>query len=109
MKINTLLFIIACFWVKTAFAQNNEGVIRFEEKVNMHRSLPPEAADMKAMIPEFRTQKSELLFNATESLYRNVEDEDEDEEVSGGGVNIRMQRPEATYYRNLSTMRKANA
>ncbi len=109
MKINTLLLGIACFWVNTVIAQNNEGIIQFEEKVNMHRSLPPDAADMKAMIPEFRTQKSELLFNATESLYRNVEEEEEDEEVSGGGVNIRMQRPEAIYYRNFATMRKTNA
>jgi len=109
MKINTLVFIFASMLANAVIAQNNEGIVQFEEKVNMHRSLPPEAADMKAMIPEFRTRKSELLFNATESLYRNVEEEDEDEEVGGGGVNIRMQRPEATYYRNFATMRKANA
>lgn len=109
MKINTLLLVIATLWCGFASAQNSEGIIQFEEKVNMHRSLPPEAADMKAMIPEFRTQKSELLFNATESLYRNVEEEEDDDEVGGGGINIRMQRPEAIYYRNLAAMRKVNS
>ncbi|MBK7936122.1 MAG: GLPGLI family protein [Lewinellaceae bacterium] len=89
-------------------AQNSEGIVQFEEKVNVHRSLPPDAADMKAMIPEFRTQKNELLFTETESLYRNVEEEEEDEEIGGGGVQIRMQRPEAVYYRNFAALRKIN-
>ncbi|MCB0575715.1 MAG: GLPGLI family protein, partial [Saprospiraceae bacterium] len=75
----------------------------------MHRSLPPEAADMKAMIPEFRTQKNELLFNASESLYRNAEEEDEDEFNDGGGMVIKMQRPEATFYRDFTGRKKIDA
>lgn len=87
---------------------NTTGVIQFEEKINMHRSLPPDAGDMRSMIPEFRITKSELLYTATESLYRNVEEEEEDDEMGGGGVMIRMHRPDARYYKNLSTGRKVD-
>jgi GLPGLI family protein len=100
-----LLVLLSSF----ALAQKNEGIIYFEEKINIHRNLPPEAADMKAMIPEFRTHSNELLFNETESLYRNA-DEEEDEEGSGGQpVVIRMQRPEAVFYKNFSTMHKVDS
>lgn len=108
MKINTLLFLFPFLFATLASAQNNEGVIQFEEKINVHRSLPPDAEDMKAMIPEFRTHKSELLFNATESLYRNVEEEEDEPPTEGGGVVMRIQRPEATFYRNFTTHRKVD-
>jgi GLPGLI family protein len=93
-----------------ATAQQNEGVITFEEKINMHRNIPEEDAQMRSMIPEWRTSLSELLFDADESLYRNVEEE-EDEEIGSEqqGMVIRMQRPEATYYRNFTTKTKADA
>lgn len=110
MKINILFLFAILFLPIAALAQNNEGVIQFEEKVNVHRNLPPDAEDMKAMIPEFRTHPNELLFNANESLYRNVEEEEEDDAGEpGGGPMIRMQRPETTIYRNFSAGRKAEA
>lgn len=108
MKINVLFLLLAFLAATSVMAQNNEGIIQFEEKINVHRSLPPDAEDMKAMIPEFRTHKSELLFNATESLYRNVEEEEDEPPTEGGGVVMRIQRPEATFYRNFSTHRKVD-
>lgn len=90
-------------------AQQTEGVITFEEKINVHRSLPPEAADMKAMIPEFRTHQNELLFNDHESLYRNVEEEEDEEADGGQGVQIRMQRPESIFYRDFNAVRKVDS
>ena len=108
MKINILFPFVALFLPIFACAQNNEGIIIFEEKVNVHRSLPPDAEDMKAMIPEFRIHQSELLFNATESLYRNIEEEDDDTEASGGGITMKIQRPEAIFYRNFTTRRKVD-
>lgn len=108
MKYHVLLFWLTLGWYAAAFAQKTEGTIVFEEKMNMHRNLPPDAADMKAMIPEFRVMKSELLFTANESLYRNLEDEDEDEESGNGQVMIKMQRPEAAFYRNFTTGQKTD-
>ncbi len=83
-----------------AWGQKTEGIVQFDEKRNMHRNLPPEAQEMKAMIPEWQVHKSELLFSANESLFRNVE-EDEDDAPNANGVQIKMIRPEATFYRNF--------
>lgn len=100
--------LLVCLVASAAIAQKNEGVIHFVEKINMHRNLPPEAAEMRAMMPEFRSHQSELLFNAKESLYRNVEEEEE-EMGDGRGMVIKMQRPESTFYRNFETKRKVDA
>ncbi len=108
MKINILFLFATLFLPLAAFSQNNEGVILFEEKINVHRGLPPDAEDMKAMIPEFRIHQSELLFNATESLYRNVEEEEDDDDAGGGGVVMKIQRPEVIFYRNFAAKRKTD-
>ncbi len=103
-----VLFALFAFLAFAAFGQQSEGVISFDQKVNMHRNLPPDAADMKAMIPEFRVTKSELLFSATESLYHDLPEEEEDEPAQGGPMVIRMQRPEAIFYRNYDAGRKTD-
>lgn len=103
MKLYMLLFWLALGLPWVLPAQNTDGVIQFEEKMNMHRNLPEDAGDMRAMIPEFRIMKSELLFSATESLYRNVEEEEDDDDMGGNGMVIKMHRPEALFYRNLAT------
>ncbi|MCC6459190.1 MAG: GLPGLI family protein [Saprospiraceae bacterium] len=106
-KFHLLLFWLSLGLCAALPAQKSEGIIQFEEKINMHRNLPPDAGDMKAMIPEFRIMKSELLFNANESLYRNVEEEEEDEEGDGPVV-IKMQRPDAMFYKNLNAGTKTD-
>jgi len=64
MKQFLSICLLAWFFTGFAIAQKNEGIILFEEKINVHRNLPPEAADMKAMIPEFRTHQNDLLLTA---------------------------------------------
>lgn len=109
MKPYLLLFWLSLCLLATLKAQTTTGVIQFEEKMNMHRNLPADAGDIRAMIPEFRIMKSELLFSATESLYRNVEEEEEDDDAANnGGMVIKMQRPDAQFYKNLSTGKKAD-
>ena len=49
-----------------ANAQMKEGKISYERKINMHRNLPD--PQMKSMVPEFRTDKFELIFNEKEYL-----------------------------------------
>ncbi len=92
--------IIAMFMVLlagTAVAQEQEGVITFETRVNLHRSLPQEREELKSMMPEFRTSREQLFFNAEESLYRPVEEEEE-EEFGGGSVRIKMRNPRVEIY-----------
>jgi len=87
-------------------AQNTEGVITYEVKMDMHRRIPKERENMKAMIPQFRTEKQQVFFNANESMYKKVE-EDSEEEMSStgpaGGVQIRMQSPKVEVYLDNAT------
>jgi GLPGLI family protein len=95
LLLGVVVSLVACFNVLTA-QNSNEGVINYEVKINMHRRLPKEREDMKAMMPEFRTEKQQLFFNGNESLYKKLE-EDAEEEMSsshsGGGMTIRMNAP----------------
>src|SRR5688572_20587134 len=75
-----------------ATGQTVEGVIAYETKMNMHRTLPKGREEMKNMIPEFRITSQELLFNAGESSYKHIE-EDEDVEVGSAPVQMRIQHP----------------
>lgn len=79
------------------FAQAPEGVIHYEVKMNMHRRLPPDREGMKNVIPEFRTHQDQLFFTANASLYKQVEEE-EDDDFGGEGMQIRFRRPLAEYY-----------
>ncbi len=70
MKYTFILTFILSF---TSFinSQNTSGEIIYEEKVNIHKSLPPEMEAMKDRIPEFRENKKILYFNPSEALYVN--------------------------------------
>jgi GLPGLI family protein len=88
---------------QVVFSQTNEGMITYETKINMHRTLPKEREEMKKMIPEFRVSQQQLFFNADESLYKPVEeDEDENMEQGGGGIHMRIQQPFVEIYFNRS-------
>jgi GLPGLI family protein len=75
------------------FAQIHEGIIIYERKINMHRRIQDE--QMKAMIPEFRTSKHQLLFSDSVSVYKIVpEDEMPEAGGEGGGrMIVRMGAP----------------
>jgi GLPGLI family protein len=83
------------------FGQITEGVITYETKVNMHRNLAPERQEMKHMIPEFRTTKETLIFNANESLFKPMEEEASDEDLetgNGGGMRMMIRTPQNEWY-----------
>ena len=87
-----------------AFAQS-EGVITYEVTVNMHRNLSADREGVKAMIPEFRTLKQQLFFNANESLYKPLIEDDDEEDINsgpGGGVVHRFRFAGAIIYTNPS-------
>lgn len=88
---------------RIVWAQNTEGVISYEMKVNLHRRIPADRESMKAMVPEYRSTKHQLFFNANESLYKPVIEDEEEEAFSGtagggGNVQIRMRNPNEEYY-----------
>lgn len=95
--------LLAITFIQFSFAQGQEGVIDFEFKVNMHKSVTMENEQMKSMIPEFRTSKNRLFFKPNASFYTNVEEEDLDINTTSGGANVQMKfnRPQQDIYRNF--------
>lgn len=67
-----LSILLCCLSTFFSFSQNSEGEIIYEEKINIHKNLPPEAEGMKDRIPEFRTTEKILYFNSKEAYYTRV-------------------------------------
>lgn len=106
-RILLLLGIFTCILAANVVFAQTEGVITFQTKINLHRNLPPEREAMKAMIPEFRTTKDVLAFNAQESIQKPlIEDEDEQFGDQSGGPVMRIQRPQNETYVNQAESRR---
>lgn len=89
-----------------AFGQQNEGLVLYDQKINMHKRMQDES--MKAMVPEFRTNKMQLLIRATESLFKvAAQPNDEEENTDGNGNTVRMviRVPQNETYRNYETQK----
>ncbi|NEM97006.1 GLPGLI family protein [Pontibacter burrus] len=97
--------VVACLFWSGTVAQQQESVITYEVKQNMHRGLSADQENMKNMLPEFRTSKMQLLFNNQESLYAPVQDEEDDMEAGSGGVRIMVRTPYSETYTNSSTQK----
>jgi len=93
MKNLTLLsgILVMALATTIVFGQTNEGLITYETKINLHRNIPKDREDMKAMIPEFSTVRFQLFFNPDESLFKQLIDEEDDVATfNGGGGSGRM-------------------
>lgn len=80
-----------------------KGTIIFEERVDLHRNLPPEKEELKTMIPEFNTAKWELIFIGDESIYQPLKEK----ELTGASANqsgyyMRFGREKRTLYKNMA-------
>ena len=106
-KIQLVLGLFAAFIIMSTVvtAQMKEGKISYERKVNMHRNLPD--PQMKSMIPEFRTDKFELIFNESASLFRSVVDDEAPDPFAnagggGGGMRMNFRMPTTTTYTDIA-------
>lgn len=103
-RIILMLGMLVCILAAHAvFAQ--QGVITYENRVNMHRNIPADRQEMKAMMPEFRTTKMQLIFNGEESLYKPIIEDEEEQFTAGGGGGPRFsfRMPKTETYTNSST------
>lgn len=91
---------------QVVLAQTTEGVIDYEVKVNLHRTLPKDREGMKAMIPEFRTTNQQLFFNPNESIFKPLEEDEEEISSDGGSVRMRIQTPQIEIYFNPGTSQR---
>lgn len=79
------VWIAAIFISSAAIGQVTTGKVVYERKMNLHKDMPPEAEQFKAMVPEFQSSKVELLFNNTQSFFHPLPAEEEDEMPQPGG------------------------
>jgi GLPGLI family protein len=99
-KIILLIGLAAALLAAYSLSAQSEGKITYQVKINMHRRLPPDKQEMKEMVPEFNIVHDRLVFKQGESFYSPVEEEPDEEEISGGGMRIQFRRPEVEYYFN---------
>lgn len=77
MNIPMKCFFISLLILSAALAgAQSSGMITYEEKMDLHKNLPPERQDMKDMIPQYNISKFELIFSGDESLYRAQKQEE---------------------------------
>jgi GLPGLI family protein len=98
-----VLFTITAFLTAPILlAQVKEGTITYERKMNMHRRITDE--QMKAMIPEFRISKYQLLFSDSTSIYKVVPEENTPDPFATGGnqVMVRFDADGGQQYRNFT-------
>lgn len=96
----------ALILIQTLEAQTKEGKITYEQKIDMYRRIPEDNQQMRAMVPQFRTAKFELLFADNQSLFKGIEEEPDltSEDNNGGRVVIKMSGgADNEYYRNFNT------
>ena len=90
MKKISFVIISFCFALATS-AQQKEGKVIYERTAQMTaRSMIVNGVDMAAQIPKSRTDKFELTFGNNQSFWKHVEEDNAQEEMSGGGMQIRM-------------------
>ncbi|MDZ4747217.1 MAG: GLPGLI family protein [Saprospiraceae bacterium] len=70
------LFISLLILSATIADAQSAGMITYEEKMDLHKNLPPDRQDMKDMIPQFNISKFELIFSGDESIYRAQKQEE---------------------------------
>lgn len=99
--------LVSVMAVHVVWGQSTDGVITYEVKMNMHRRLPPDQEGMKNMMPEYQVFQEQLFFNANESLYKPMPEEENDfEDGQDGGPRMRFRRPQADHYINQATSTK---
>jgi len=104
-KMQFLLSASLILLATTLGAQITEGVITYEFRQDMHRSIPPEREEMKAMIPQFRTENFVLAFNAHERFYKAEVDVNQMAAGGGpgGGRRMAFRSPRMDIYTNNAT------
>jgi GLPGLI family protein len=67
----------------TGKTQVKEGMITYERKMDMYKTIPDE--QFKAMMPQYRTSKHQLLFSDSSSVYKALAEEEAPDPFGGPG------------------------
>src|SRR6185503_12705257 len=83
--------ILAILSITVTKAQQKEGKVTYERTVQMQVRMQGMNEEMERMIPRTRTDKFELSFANNQSLWKQAEEDNDDDNVqSEGGMQIRM-------------------
>jgi GLPGLI family protein len=96
-KILTITLFV-CLTAISLSAQVSEGVIHYELRRDVHRNIPADREDLRAMVPQFRSDNYVLFFNSEERFYRPFVDETIPVQGRGGPRN---RTPQIEVYVNL--------
>jgi len=91
MKKFAPIFLIVLF-VNRLEAQQKEGRVLYERTAQLQIRVNDNDAISQAL-PKMRTDKFELVFGNNQSLWKHVDEDDNNEEFGGGGMQIRMVGP----------------
>jgi len=105
----TLLFMAVMAFPAMSYTQSTEGKVIYEVTTQMDfKMLNSESEEIKSMIPKTNSTYKQLLFTPKESLYKNYENlEKEDNNQmnfttsEGNQVNIKMKQPDNVVYKDL--------
>jgi GLPGLI family protein len=97
-------FLVLLVLPLSPYAQTT-GKIIYEEKMDMHKTLPPGQQDMRDMMPQFSTSNWELVFSGDESIYQTQKLEELEYTSNQGGAQMTMRfgRDNRVLYKNLAT------
>ncbi len=78
-----ILSLSCLFSITMTIAQQKEGTVIFERKINVYRTVTDE--QMRSMMPEFRISKHQLIFSDSVSVYKLIPEEEAPDPFGGGG------------------------
>jgi GLPGLI family protein len=96
MLLNRFIFLVLLMGIVFSVSgQPSQGVITYEVRMDVHRSLPADRQELKTMIPQFRTETYQLFFTPAASLYKAKEEETPPAMGGGGGMRMMMRMPKS--------------
>ena len=84
MRKMILLVTMVVLSLSQTMAQVKEGKLIFERKINMHKMITD--PEMRRNIPEFRSEKFELVFNEQATVFKTLPNEDAPDPFANSGA-----------------------
>jgi GLPGLI family protein len=116
MRKMILLVTMVVLSLSQTMAQVKDGKLIFERKINMHRMITD--PEMRRNIPEFRSEKFELIFNEQATVFKTLPNEDAPDPFansgapgSGGsrGMGFMFRMPETNTYTDIASQMQYEA
>lgn len=82
----------ALLLINSLQAQQKEGKVIYERTMQMQIRIA-DNSQLEQMMPKTRTDKFELSFGNNQSIYKHMDEDQQTDEVGGGGMQIRMMAP----------------